>query len=83
MCGLGLVISEVSKAGLDTSKPFIDIIPENKMNDISYVESVIQKNRKVSNSMRKEIRDYALQEFDWTNIVKKYTDTIENIITNE
>lgn len=83
MCGLGLVISEVSKAGLDTTKPFIDVIPENKMNDISYVESVIEKNRIVSNSMRNEIREYGLQEFDWSNIVEKYTNLIQNIIDNE
>jgi glycosyltransferase involved in cell wall biosynthesis len=83
MCGLGLVISEVSKAGLDISKPFIDVIPENKINDIDYVESVIKKNREVSNSMRDEIRKYALEEFDWTNIVKKYTTLIENLISND
>ena len=68
MCGLGLVISEVSKAGLDTTKPFIDVIPENRIRDLSYVESVIKKNREISNSMRREIREYAIENFDWSSI---------------
>ena len=83
ICGLGLVISEVSKAGLDITKPFIDVIPENKINDILYVKSIIEKNRIVSNSMRNQIREYGLYEFDWANIVKKYTNLIQKIINNE
>ena len=78
--GLGLVISEVSKAGLDTTKPFIDVIPENKIRDISYVESVIVENRKKSNLMRDEIRNYGLEKFNWSTIVKNYVDNIEKLL---
>lgn len=46
--GLGLVLSEYATANLDLSKPFIDVIPESKINDIKYVEDVIVKNRKTS-----------------------------------
>jgi glycosyltransferase involved in cell wall biosynthesis len=80
ICGLGLVISEVSKAGLDTSKPFISVIPESKINDINYVESVINDNRKVSINMRNEIREYGLENFNWSSIVKDYVRLIETII---
>jgi glycosyltransferase involved in cell wall biosynthesis len=79
MAGLGLVISEFSQAGLDIEKPFIDVIPESKINDLSYVESIIEKNRQVSITMRDEIRKYAIEEFDWNNIVKKYLKLIESI----
>jgi len=79
ICGLGLVISEVSKAGLDTTKPFISVIPENKINDIQYVESVIKENREISNSMRNEIREYGLSQFNWSIIVEKYVKLIESL----
>ena len=83
ICGLGLVISECSTANLDTSKPFIDVIPENKINDLEYVESVIIKNREISNLMRNEIRQYALETFDWSVIVKNYINLIESIVEKQ
>jgi hypothetical protein len=64
------VISKFASANLDISLPFIDVIQEEDLNDISFVESVIQKNRLKSVSMRKEIREYA-KTFDWKNIVEK------------
>jgi glycosyltransferase involved in cell wall biosynthesis len=73
MCaGLGLVISEWASANLDLDLPFIDVIPEFAVNDIKYVESVIEKNRLKSITMRQEIRDYAIQNFSWEKIVKNY-----------
>jgi hypothetical protein len=36
--GLGIVISEFATANLDLDKEFIDVIPENKINDIEYIE---------------------------------------------
>jgi glycosyltransferase involved in cell wall biosynthesis len=66
--GLGLVISEVAKANLDLSLPFIDVIPEDKINDTSFIKDVIRKNRQVSIEKRKEIKKYA-ETFDWNKIV--------------
>lgn len=83
ICGLGLVISECSTANLDITKPFIDVIPENKINDLEYVESVIIKNREISNLMRNEIRQYALETFDWSVIVKNYINLIESIVEKQ
>lgn len=77
--GLGLVISEQSTANLDISKPFITVIPDNKINDRDYLNSKIEENRKISLSMRKEIRQYCLENFDWSNIIKKYKKIIEKI----
>lgn len=68
--GLGLVISEWATANLDLSLPFIDVIPESKINDIDYVENVIKSNRDKSITMRKEIRDYVISNFSWERIVK-------------
>lgn len=70
--GLGLVISEYACANLDLTKPFITVIPENKIQDIEYVSKKIEENRKVSTSMRSQIRKYAIDNFSYTKIVDNY-----------
>lgn len=69
--GLGIVVTEWGKANLDESKEFITIIPENKVNDINFVEEQIIKNREYSIKHREEIFEYSKQ-FDWINIIKNY-----------
>jgi glycosyltransferase involved in cell wall biosynthesis len=70
-CGLGVVVSQFGTANLDTSKDFIDVIPEDEIGDIGYIESVIIKNREYSISHRKEILEYSKQ-FRWENVLKNY-----------
>jgi|TARA_R110002153_G_scaffold6210_5_gene28326 glycosyltransferase involved in cell wall biosynthesis len=70
--GLGLVLSEWATANLDTSLPFIDVIPEDKISDKDYVESIIKNNREKSITMREEIRQYVIDNFSWENIVKNH-----------
>ena len=77
--GLGLVISEQSTANLDVTKPFITVIPDNKLNDTKFLKDEIDNNRKVSMNMRKEIRQYCRDNFDWCAIIKKYKEIIEKI----
>ena len=77
--GLGLVLSEQSTANLDLSKPFITVIPDDKINDIDYLKKSIEENRKISMNMRKEIRQYCRDNFDWCAIIQKYKDIIEKI----
>ena len=77
--GLGVVICEWGKANLDQSKEFITVIPENKINDIEYVESVIINNRSKSLTMRKEIKKYGQTNFSWPIIIDKYLKTIETL----
>ena len=74
MSGLGVVVSEAASAHLDRTKPWITVIPNDKLDDVPYVESEIIKNRRISITMRKDIREYAIQNFSIeTNIVKLYT----------
>ena len=70
--GLGLVLSEAATANLDLQLPFIDVIPAEKMNDISYISDVISSNREISLTMRNEIRDYVVKNFSWKNIVTEH-----------
>lgn len=69
--GLGVVVSQFGTANLDISKDFIDVIPEEKINDVRYIESVIIKNREYSISHREEIIEYSKQ-FSWENILQNY-----------
>jgi len=77
--GLGLVLSEQSTANLDLSQPFITVIPDDKLNDKSFLKQKIQENRKISLGMRNEIREYCRTNFDWSNIIQKYITIIEKL----
>jgi glycosyltransferase involved in cell wall biosynthesis len=69
---LGVVLSECSSANLDITLDFISVIPNEKLNDLEYIEEKIQENRLISVSKRKEIREYALKNFDWEKIIDKF-----------
>jgi len=77
--GLGLVVSEQSTGNLDLTKPFITVIPNDKIDDDDYLRQKIKENREISLSMRKEIRQYCFDNFDWSVIIKRYIDIIESI----
>lgn len=78
--GLGLVLSPWAKANLDLDKEFIDIIPEERINDIDYVEKVIIENRQKSLSMRQDIKKYSY-EFEWINVLKAhYIPAVEKLV---
>lgn len=80
--GLGLVISEFSTANLDTDLPFIDVIPEDKIQDTKYIAKVLKKNRKKSIPLRQEIRKYVVDNFAWESVIKDYyLPEVEKIVT--
>ena len=62
--GLGVVVCEWGKANLDLDREFITVIPENKINDLEFVEDAIIKNREYSINNRDEIIEYA-KKFEW------------------
>jgi glycosyltransferase involved in cell wall biosynthesis len=76
IAGLGVVISECASANLDTTLPFITVIPDEKRDDLNYVCKAIHTNRTVSLENRASIREYALSKFSWEGIVSRYLDTI-------
>jgi glycosyltransferase involved in cell wall biosynthesis len=79
MAGLGVVISEYATANLDLSQPFISVVSEMQIRNKSFVKYVIEENRKKSISMRNEIRQYAIDNFGWSKLVKNYVELIEKI----
>ena len=61
--GLGLVISSPSAQSLDITKPWIDVIPDDRLEDIDYINDVIKNNRVVSDKHRSDIVEYS-KEFE-------------------
>lgn len=80
ICGLGVVVSEEAAAHLDRSLPFIDVIPNDRIRDQTYVQEIIEKNRTISITMRDEIRAYGLRLFSWSNVIQQYRDMYNSIL---
>ena len=64
---------------IDESKDFIDIIPNNKLNDLTYVENIIRKNRIISVENRNSIREYGLSTFSWDNLIVRYIQILSEL----
>lgn len=78
-CGLGAVVSEYACTELNLSLPYVDVIKEDKINDLEYVSEVIKNNREISIQHREEIRDYALGAFSWKSLIKDYIANVEEL----
>ena len=77
MAGLGVVVSECASANLDRNLPFIDVIPDNKLDNLEYVRGVIERNRRRKyKKIGRKIRQYALEHFSWKKVIEKYTNLI-------
>jgi len=61
---------------------FVSVIPDEKLEDIEYVEEKIKENREVSISMRDDIRQFAIDNFSWESLVKLYAENIEKLKAN-
>tara|TARA_R110000824_G_scaffold60050_10_gene160896 strand:+ start:6687 stop:7646 length:960 start_codon:yes stop_codon:yes gene_type:complete len=82
VAGLGLVLSKQATANLDTSLPFIEVVPEEIIqNEPEELQKIIKKNREISRIMRKDIRDYALSNFTWKKVINEhYIPTVSSIV---
>lgn len=76
MAGLPIVTNRFSANDLDLTLPFIDIIPDDKLDDLEYIEKVIVENRK-KQMYKHQIREYTIREFSWEGLVQKYIKRIE------
>ena len=81
ICGLGVVVSEAVTPELDTSKSFIDVIPESEINNQDYIKDVVVKNKRHSRQIRKEIREYGIYQFGLENILAyEYIPKLESLL---
>ncbi|MEI7667598.1 MAG: hypothetical protein WCI62_01210, partial [Erysipelotrichaceae bacterium] len=68
---LPIVTNKYSSNDLDLDLPFIDIIPDDKLDDLEYIEQIIQHNRN-KQFMKDDIRKYAVNHFSWEKLVGDY-----------
>jgi len=80
MAGLPVVITPCCTNDLDCSRPFIDVIPEERVNDAVYVHTVIATNRAKKAQYTEEIRRYAVDHFSWETLVADYSRTLARIV---
>jgi hypothetical protein len=81
ICGLGVVVSEQVSMELDTRLDFIDVIPEDKIEDLSYVQNVLEKNKEYSVKNRNKIRDYGIKTFGLSNILEfEYVPKLQSLV---
>lgn len=69
-CGLGVVVSESVAVELDETQEFVDVIPENKIEDLEYLKSIIEKNKIYSVENREKIREYGINTFSLGCIIQ-------------
>lgn len=84
--GTPLVIKEAMMAGLPVvtnshsvsdlpDLDFVDVIPDDKLDDIEYINKVIAQNQE-KQTMSTVIRQYAVENFSWDMLVKIYIDRL-------
>lgn len=76
MAGLPVVTNSYSSNDLAGSLSFVDVIPDDKLEDIDYIQQVIEENRK-KQDQQEEIRKYGVSLFSWELLVKKYVENIK------
>jgi len=82
MAGIPIVINKYSADDLDTTLPFIDVIPDEKLNDLEYIQMIIEENIKKQNQ-QEDVRNYAITNFSWEILTKKYITNVMNICSRE
>ena len=74
VCGLGVVVGAACAASLDTSLPWVSVVPDGKLDDLDYVKAEVARNRAVSLRRRAQIRAYGLEHCCWKTLVARYAD---------
>ena len=67
-----MVVSECASANLDITRPWITVIPNDKLDNLPFVATQIAENRKVALAAREDIRKYGLSKFGWSGILAEY-----------
>lgn len=81
MAGLPVVINSCSTNDIDTTLPFIDVIPDDKLDDLNYIQNIIEQNKQYADRTR--IREYALKHFTWPRLVETYIKNVLKICSNK
>jgi glycosyltransferase involved in cell wall biosynthesis len=80
IAGLGVVINRSSAENLDTTKDFITVVDDEKKDDIEYIRTTLDANRKIAKRMRAEIRQYGIEQFDIRKECENYLNIVNSIV---
>ena len=76
-------MSEAASANLDRTKPWITVIPDDKLDDLEYVENAIIENRKNSIINKTKIRKHALETLSWDVRIQEVIKAYETILSEQ
>ena len=77
IAGLGVVVNKSSSENLDTTRAFITVLDDSRLDDLDYVYTKIQENMAICATNRHMIRKYGVESFDIGLEVKKYVELLE------
>jgi hypothetical protein len=77
IAGLGVIVNKSSSENLDTTKAFITVLDDSRLDDLEYVYTKIQENMAICATNRHMIRKYGVEAFDIGLEVKKYVELIK------
>jgi glycosyltransferase involved in cell wall biosynthesis len=80
MAGCGVVVSETSANELE-EKSYITVIPDSQLDNIDFVRGKIEENKEACQGIRKEIREYGVENFGWDACTKKYLSEVERAVS--
>ncbi len=78
--GLGIVCSEGAAHELPRDLPFIRVLSELECQSTQMISQAIEINRIASLSRREEIRNWALAQWDWPQLIKEYEGNIISLL---
>jgi len=81
--GLGLVLSEAvaSEITEESLKPYITVIPEERIEDKVYLEAALVANKLATRHLKHEIRAAAVALWDWPVLIRKYEATLRSLLS--
>lgn len=78
--GLGCVLSKAAANEITEPLPWITVVPEEDLGNQQKLRTYITENRQISSRMRKEIRAWTLQHWDWKALVNQYVSNVKSIL---
>jgi hypothetical protein len=78
--GLGMVISEATASEIPPEWSWVTVIPEAKIGDQAYLQEACQTTMVAAKPLKAKIREEAMKLWDWSVLVPKYVDVLEQVI---
>jgi hypothetical protein len=75
-----VVVTPAAAANLDTSRPFVTVLPFSRLRDADFVSNEIKKNREAALENREAVREYGIRNFHWAHLVTTYTKLVSTLI---